>query len=173
LGSILSGFEDDLDVPVVDSSSVVSDHSRSRRRRNQVDGNWLREASPNSQISEKDSPYFLFDLEGLGLNIEVPDDEASAANDEASHDSDLHELTLDNDDKDEHRPWWIQQLEDEGMFEFDTTTVYSTKMPAKHQFGRDIHHTLAETMGDAAIAENTKAKDKADSSDTSTILQRV
>ncbi|KAL3784127.1 hypothetical protein HJC23_005785 [Cyclotella cryptica] len=176
MGSILSGIDgDEVDLPlVVDSTSLLSEggsfSSQKRKHRKNIEGRRSRDVSPNSDKSLSKPEYPLFDLDGLEIEIEVSDNEASHDSDEASRDSDLQELTHDKiDSEDLDRPWWIQQLEDEGLFEFDTSTVYATKMPSKHQFGRDIHHTLAETLADTGMAENSKSKEKEDSSDTSTV----
>eukprot|EP00956_Cyclotella_meneghiniana_P029108 scaffold69513_cov76-Cyclotella_meneghiniana.AAC.3 len=170
MDSILSGHDLEMLAGMDDS---WSDRSRSMRDGVSMDGgvqHQPRDASPSVGDETCQFQYKLFDLEGLGIEFEVvsDDNEDEYADDEAS-------LLLASEEKvdiimEQDRPWWIQHFEEEGLFEHDTSTVYSRKMPAKHQFGRDVHHDLVREIGDAAVTEaNNQVAVKDGSSDTSTV----
>ena len=154
IDSILSG--EDIEVQSL-SSAAASDRSRNWR-----DGKQQPKDAPTS--SDTGFQYKLFNLEGLGIEFETSDTEDNQADDEASQGFDFSGEMEARDG----RPWWVQHLEEEGLLEVDTSTVYSAKMPQKHQFGRDIHHKLAQDLGDKAINENT-AGEADDISETSTV----
>ena len=154
IDSIFSG--EDIEVLSI-SSGAGSDRSRSRR-----DGiQYARDAPPSSETGFQ---YKLFNLEGLGIEFEASDNEEQQADDEASQGYDFSEEMEARDE----RPWWIQHLEEEGLLKVDTSTVYSAKMPQKHQLGRDIHHKLAENIGEEAVKDRS-ADAARDASDTSTV----
>lgn len=80
-----------------------------------------RDASPSVGDRSSMFQYKLFDLDGLGI---FDDNEDEYADDEASLPFSLEERV---EIIEQDRLWWIQHFEEEGLFEHDTSAIYSRK----------------------------------------------
>ena len=132
-----------------------------------------------SSLSKKDEIEDNFvgtlsHLQSLGLGIDG-DEDIHRDDDEAFNATGKKEKHIDGDDS----AWWVSDLEGEGWFQHDTTTVYSSKIIPKRKAtvsaATDAH--LDEELGDNKDASGGVSSDDVpktqeyddDASDTSTV----
>jgi hypothetical protein len=160
----------------VDSTSISSGSYFSERgQRRSVGGSKQRDPSPTHEELAAGLGDTLLRLESLDLGIDLVDAKYGCRDgDELSIklDEDIVQLSLNEVEYSiEESAWWIQELEDEGVFEYDTTTVYSNKMPPRKQIGvcEGMGNNLVEALADAGVLEENDPDVKVDNSDTSTL----
>lgn len=168
------------------NSSHVSDASSGSFLfdRKEVKDDKMLELPPTSK--EKMTADFgdtLSHLQSLGFGIGLGEDEdvGSDGDDEASVRKRARRKLTSKEKDDDTSAWWIKDLENEGWFQHDTSTVYSSMVPTPKN-RRQVVDAATDELNEDELADSTREFSGAivdssqadaqlddDSSDTSTI----
>ena len=122
------------------SGSFLFDNNRKKKKKNNDESSLSKGEEAAANFGDT-----LSHLKGLGLGI---DDDDLDGDDEDSV-SRRRDKRASLDDMDDDSAWWISDLEGEGWFQHDTTTVYSSKIVPKQLLQPQIAvDTMAEGNAD-------------------------